>query len=228
MIAKKLHGGYFIFYSLDPKLAHKANLGQKMEIRVSQFIEFAYGDKRKDKAKVRSIISDIAAPYDPAKDRYKQFREAMTAFEDKKMSVENFSALHSKVSDNKSSGYKVLCQNYLELKEDHALIWQGRCPIVAEISGLRIKTAWYLRTEANNQRRIIFLHFGKEQLPRKKERGLLTVLRLAEPDSAGVGILNIQPGTLIVATRLNLNEANFLQERAAKFVALAKNLQAGG
>ena len=116
----------------------------------------------------------------------------------------------------KLPGYKVLCQNYLDLKEDHALIWQGRSPVEADISGLRVSTAWYLRTEANNQRRIIFLHFGKDQLPRKKERGLLTVLRMAEPDSAGVGILNIQPGTLITATRLSQTEADYLHERGKK------------
>ncbi len=196
-----------------------------MKIRVSQFIEFAYGDKRKDKAKVKSIIGDLDLPYDPARDRYKQFREAMTSLEDQKISTEKFLTLHSSVSANKSAGYKVLCQNYLDLKEDHALIWQGRSPVEADISGLRITTAWYLRTEANNQRRIIFLHFGKEQLPRKKERGLLTILRLAEPDSAGVGILNIQPGTLITATRIDQNEADYLKERAEKFLALAKEFQ---
>ncbi len=198
-----------------------------MKIRVTQFIEFAYGDKRKDKAKVKSIIGDLDLPYDPARDRYKQFREAMASLEDKKISTEKFLALHSSVSANKSAGYKVLCQNYLDLKEDHALIWQGRSPVEADISGLRITTAWYLRTEANNQRRIIFLHFGKEQLPRKKERGLLTILRLAQPDSAGVGILNIQPGTLITATRLDQNEADYLKTRAEKFLSLAKELQSG-
>lgn len=196
-----------------------------MKIRVSQFIEFAYGDKRRDKAKVKSIIGDLDLPYDPARDRYKQFREAMTSLEDQKISTEKFLELHSSVSANKSAGYKVLCQNYLDLKEDHALIWQGRSPVEADISGLRITTAWYLRTEANNQRQIIFLHFGKEQLPRKKERGLLTILRLAEPDSAGVGILNIQPGTLITATRIDQNEADYLKERAEKFLALAKEFQ---
>lgn len=198
-----------------------------MKIRVTQFIEFAYGDKRKDKAKVKSIIGDLDLPYDPARDRYKQFREAMASLEDKKISTEKFLALHSSVSANKSAGYKVLCQNYLDLKEDHALIWQGRSPVEADISGLRITTAWYLRTEANNQRRIIFLHFGKEQLPRKKERGLLTILRLAQPDSAGVGILNIQPGTLITATRLDQNEADYLKTRAEKFLSFAKELQSG-
>ena len=198
-----------------------------MKIRVTQFIEFAYGDKRKDKAKVKSIIGDLDLPYDPARDRYKQFREAMASLEDKKISTEKFLALHSSVSANESAGYKVLCQNYLDLKEDHALIWQGRSPVEADISGLRITTAWYLRTEANNQRRIIFLHFGKEQLPRKKERGLLTILRLAQPDSAGVGILNIQPGTLITATRLDQNEADYLKTRAEKFLYLAKELQSG-
>lgn len=198
-----------------------------MKIRVTQFIEFAYGDKRKDKAKVKSIIGDLDLPYDPARDRYKQFREAMASLEDKKISTEKFLALHSSVSANKSAGYKVLCQNYLDLKEDHALIWQGRSPVEADISGLRITTAWYLRTEANNQRRIIFLHFGKEQLPRKKERGLLTILRLAQPDSAGVGILNIQPGTMITATRLDQNEADYLKTRAEKFLSLAKELQSG-
>jgi hypothetical protein len=198
-----------------------------MKIRVTQFIEFAYGDKRKDKAKVKSIIGDLDLPYDPARDRYKQFREAMASLEDKKISTEKFLALHSSVSANKSAGYKVLCQNYLDLKEDHALIWQGRSPVEADISGLRITTAWYLRTEANNQRRIIFLHFGKEQIPRKKERGLLTILRLAQPDSAGVGILNIQPGTLITATRLDQNEADYLKTRAEKFLYLAKELQSG-
>lgn len=195
-----------------------------MKIRVSQFIDFAYGDKRQDKAKVKSIISDLDLPYDPIKDRYKQFREAMVSFENQKISTENFLALHSSVSANKSAGYKVLCQNYLDLKEDHALIWQGHSPVEADISGLNITTAWYLRTEANNQRRIIFLHFGKEQLPRKKERGLLTILRLAQPESAGVGILNIQPGTLITATRLDQVEAEYLQERAKKFLVFAKSL----
>lgn len=199
-----------------------------MRIRVSQFIDFAYGDKRKDKAKVKSIIGDLDLPYDPAKDRYKQFREAMTSYEDNAISDQQFLALYLTVSANKSAGYKVLCQNYLDLKEDHALIWQGRSPVEADISGLRVSTAWYLRTEANNQRRIIFLHFGKDQLPRKKERGLLTVLRMAQPDSAGVGILNIQPGTLITATRLNQTEADYLHERAAKYMEISNSLKSNG
>lgn len=195
-----------------------------MKIRVNQFIEFAYGDKRRDKAKVRSVIDDQKLPYDPAKDRYKKFRDAMVSFEDQKTSKKQFLELHSNVTANKSAGYKVLCRNYLDLKEDHALIWHGRSSVEAEIAGLHIATSWYLRTEANNQRRIIFLHFGKNQLPMMKERGLLTVLRLAEPGSAGVGILNIQPGTLTIATRLDQNEADYLHERAEKFVTIAANL----
>jgi hypothetical protein len=198
-----------------------------MKIRVSQFIEFAYGDKRKDKARAKSIIDGFDLPYEPAKDRYKQFREAMASLEEKKISTKEFLELHSSVSANKSAGYKVLCKNYLDLKEDHALTWQGRSPIEAEIAGLSISTAWYLRTEANNQRRIVFLHFGKEPMPRNKEKGLLTILRLAKPDSAGVGILNIQPGTLITATRLDQNESDYLHERAAKFINVAKKLQSG-
>ena len=196
-----------------------------MKIRVNQFIEFAYGDKRRDKAKARSIIDEQQLPYDPAKDRYKKFRDAMISFEDHRMAVDEFRNLYAQVTANKSAGYKVLCENYLDLKEDHALIWQGKSSIEAEIENLRVTTAWYLRTEANNQRRIIFLNFGKNQLPMKKERGLLTVLRLAEPDSAGVGILNIQAGTLIISSRLDQNEADYLHERAAKFVALATELK---
>lgn len=196
-----------------------------MKVRVSQFIDFAYGDKRKDKSKVKNILDDFDLPYDLAKDRYKQFRDAMTSFEDQKISTEKFLSLHSAVSANKSSGYKVLCKNYLDLKEDHALTWHGRSPVEVNISGLRITTAWYLRTESNNQRRIIFLHFGKEQLPRNKERGLLTILRLAAPESAGVGILNIQPGTLIMATRLDQNESDYLNNRAKKFMDLSKEFQ---
>ena len=196
----------------------------RIRIRISQFIEFAYGDKRKDKANVRSIIRDFDLPYDPAKDRYKKFREALTHFEDKKISEKDFLKLYSKVSENKSAGYKILCENYLSLKEDYALIWQGRSPIEVNIFGLCVTTAWYLRTEANNQKRIIFLHFGKEPLPRKKERGLLTLLQLAKTDSVGVGILNIQSGTLTTATRLDQSEADYLNERAAKFMSLAKNI----
>lgn len=196
-----------------------------MKIRIGQFIEFAYGDKRKDKAKVRSIIDDLDLPYDPVKDRYKQFREAMTSFEENKISAKKFLDLHSNVSANKAGGYKILCQNYLDLKEDHALIWEGRSQIEADISGLNITTAWYLRTEESNRKRIIYLHFGKEQLPRKKEKGVLTVLRLAKPDSAGVGILNIQSGTLITATRLDQSEADYLRERATKFIEIAKVIQ---
>lgn len=195
-----------------------------MKVRVGPFIDFAYGDKRKDKAKVTSIISEQKSPYDPVKDRYKQFRESMSAFEEGKISESEFLELHTSVSANKSAGYQILCRNYLDLKEDHALIWQGRNPIAVNISDLIISTAWYLRTEANNQRRIIYLHFGKEQLPRKKERGLLTLLRLAEPESAGVGILNIQPGTLITATRLDQAEADYLRQRAEKFTALASSI----
>lgn len=195
-----------------------------MKIRGTLFVDFAHGDKRKDRASVKSIVADLNLPYDPARDRYKQFRAAMTSLEEGKISPRDFLDLHSRVSANKSSGYKILCQNYLDLKEDHALIWQGHSPLDVEIFGLHVTTSWYLRTEANNQRRIIFLHFGKEQLPRKKERGLLTLLQLSKPDSAGVGILNIQSGTLITATRRDQNEVDYLYERAAKFMTLAQDL----
>lgn len=198
-----------------------------MKVRVRQFIDFAYGDKRRDKAKVKELISDIGAPYDPTTDRYKQFREALTAFEDGKISATNFSDLPNNVSANKQAGYKVLCKNYVELKEDNALVWQGRSPVEVNIAGLRISTAWYLRTEVSNQNRIVFLHFGKEQLPRKKERGLLAILCMAKPDAAGVGILNIQPGTLITATRLDEIEAAYLEERAHKFMHIVENLEGG-
>lgn len=196
-----------------------------MKISVKQFIEFAYGDKRKDKAKVSSLINEIDLPYDPAKDRYKKFREAMTAFEDRKITKKYFLELHSNVSANKAAGYKILCSNYVNLKEDYALTWAGRRPVEANISGVCITTAWYLRTEENNQKRIIFLHFGKEQISREKERGLLTVLRMAMPESAGVGILNIQPGTLVTATRLDQSETEYLSERAKKFFDVAHDIQ---
>ena len=67
-----------------------------MKIRISQFIDFAYGDKRKDKAKARSIIDDFKLPYDPIKDRYKQFREAMTVLEEQKITAKQFLDLHSR------------------------------------------------------------------------------------------------------------------------------------
>lgn len=199
----------------------------RVKIRVNQFIEFAYGDKRRDKAKVRDIIDSEKLPYDPAKDRYKKFRDAMTAFENQKILIEEFQELHSKVSPNKSAAYKILCENYLSLKEDNALIWQGKIPVEADIKGLCITTSWYLRTEESNQRKIIFLNFGKDQFPMKKERGLLAILRIAKPDAAGVGILNIQPGTLTTATRLNEVEAKYLHDRAQRFAALAVDIQKG-
>ncbi|SMR82242.1 hypothetical protein SAMN04488030_2588 [Aliiroseovarius halocynthiae] len=198
-----------------------------MRIRVNQFVEFAYGDKRRDKAKVKSIITELEDQYDIAKDRYRKFRDAMRAFESKKLSEKSFLDLYKSVSANKSAGYEVLSRNYLALKEDHGLIWEGHKRVEAEISDLKISTAWYLRTEASNQRRIICLHFGKEQLPRKKERGLLTVLQMAEPESAGVGILSIQPGTLTAVTRLDHTEAEYLRKRAAKFMAIANDLNTG-
>ena len=91
-----------------------------MKIRLSQFIDFAYGDKRRDKAKVQSIIDDLKAPYDPAKDRYKQFREGLNRYEEKEISRAAFLAMHSKVAANKAAGYKVLSQNYVDLTKDHA------------------------------------------------------------------------------------------------------------
>lgn len=194
-----------------------------MKVRIGQFIDFAYGDKRRDKAKVLSILEEMKSDYDPAKDRYKKFREAMNSFEEGYLSKRDFLQLHKQVSANKAAGYKVLSENYLDAKEDHALIWQGRNAVVANIPDLEISTAWYLRTEANNQRRIVYLHFGKDPLPRQKERGYLSILRMAEPEAAGVGILNIQPGTLIFATRINQAEITYLQQRAEKFVTLAQN-----
>ncbi|MGH2340497.1 hypothetical protein ACRC7T_03325 [Segnochrobactraceae bacterium EtOH-i3] len=195
-----------------------------MKINVKKFIEFSYGDKRRDKAKVISIIDEMKEKYDPAKDRYKQFREAMASFEDKKINREEFLNLHKNVSNNKSIGYQLLAKNYLDLKEDYGLVWEGRVPIEVDISGLVITTAWYLRTEENNQRRIIYLHFGKDSFPREKERGILTVLRLASIDAVGVGILNIQPGTLTMSTRLDEKEAAFLRQRAARFVEISKKI----
>lgn len=192
-----------------------------MELRAKQFIEFAYGDQRKDKAKVLNIISEMDS-YDPATDRYKKFREAMDSYEKGKISERDFLELYQSVSSNKSSGYRTLSRNYLALKEDHALVWEGRKPIFASFSDLSITTAWHLRAEASNQRRIIFLHFGKDQLPNKKQQGLLTLLMLAQPEAAGVGILNIQPGTLVTATRLDQSDAEYLKTRAEKFIALSK------
>lgn len=193
-----------------------------MKIRAITFIEFAYGDKRRDRSKVREIVESLDSSYDPAKDRYKQFRDSLKSLEDGRISTESFLSLSLRVSANKSSGYGVLCKNYLNLKEDFGLIWEGRSPIEADMSGLRVSTSWYLRTDTNNRRIIVFINLRKDQLPRNKERGLLTLLRLAKPDSAGVGILNIQPGTLITAPRLDQNEADYLHERAARFMALAK------
>lgn len=196
-----------------------------MRVTEKTFIEFAYGDKRRDKAKVESILGELDVPYDPARDRYKRFREALKSFESRQITEQSFLDLHSRVSANKSAGYKVLFENYLELKEDHAFLWHGKSPIQAEFDGLTVTTSWYLRTESNNQQRIIYLNFGKDPLPFKKEKGLRTLLRLAAPDSAGVGILNIQAGTLITANRLDQAEANYLRQRANKFVTLAHSLQ---
>ena len=102
-------------------------------------IEFCYGDKRRDKATVRGILRSQDEDYDPAKDRYKRFRDAMTSLEEGGISLERFKTFYTEVSANKTSGYKLLCTNYLEMKEDYGLIWQGRSPLVAELADLRIE-----------------------------------------------------------------------------------------
>lgn len=195
-----------------------------MRVRAKRFLDFAYGDKRKDKAMVKAIVEEIRQPFDPAKDYYKKFRDTLIAFEEGRISKADFLNLHTQVTANKASSYEVLSRKYLEAKEDNALVWQGQSAVVADISGLEIKSSWYLRTESRNQRMIVALHFNKERLPQKHEQGLLTILQLAEPASAGVGILCIQPATMVSATRQDDRERKYLQERAAKFVSILKTL----
>jgi hypothetical protein len=192
-----------------------------MKIRAPHFIDFAYADKRKDKSKVVSILEDSKKDYDPAKDRYKKFRESLTSFEEGLLSEADFKKLHRSVAANKSEGYKVLANRYLDMKEDHGLVWDGRQPLLTNLEGLEISTSWYLHTDASNQKRIIFLNFQKNPLPRNHEKGLLTLLRLASPDSAGVGILNIQAATLVITSRADEHEVAYLKLRAQKFVSIA-------
>lgn len=52
-----------------------------MKVRGKQFLEFAFGDKRRDREVVRFLFSEENQKYDHVKDRYKQFREALIAFE---------------------------------------------------------------------------------------------------------------------------------------------------
>lgn len=195
-----------------------------MDIRSTQFVEFAYGDKRKDRNKVREIIAENDKDYDPTTDRYKKFRESLSNFESGKITEVDFKTFYKTVSSNKSAGYKTLAENYIDLKEDHALIWDGPQKVVAELDDLFISASWYLHTDASNQRRAIFLNFRKQAFPPDQERGLLTLLQYAFPESSGVGILNIQVSTLVLATRVNRAELAYLQSRAAKFQAIAESL----
>lgn len=195
-----------------------------MKVRITPFIEFAYGDKRKDKSTVSRIVEDMKKDYDPATDRYKQFREKLTAFEEGNVSEQFFLEFHKSVAANKKKGFETLAQNYIDLKEDYALIWDGIQRVSASLGGLEVQTSWYLHTDSSNQKRIIFLNFRKESFPTKQEKGLLTLLPLAAPEAAGVGILNIQSGTLILATRPDVQELVFLETRAKRFKLIADAL----
>jgi len=89
---------------------------------------------------------------------------------------------------------------------------------------LQITANWYLHTDSSNQKRIVFLNFRKEPFPHQHQKGLLNLLKAATPESAGVGILNVQPATLVTATRLDEDEFEFLKSRAATFIRTAKSL----
>lgn len=195
-----------------------------MKVRINPFIEFAYGDKRKDKSKIKEIFQQDKEEYDPAKDRYKQFREALVSYETAATSEAVFKDTYARVSPTKSAAYKIMSRNYLDLKEDHALIWDGSQRPIADLSGLKVQTSWYLHTSSANLSRIICLNFRKDPYPRKQERGILTLLQIAEPNSAGVGILNIQASTMIVQARLDLVEKEYLEIRAKRFLEIANSL----
>lgn len=195
-----------------------------MKIRVLQFVEFAYGDKRKDKSKVSQIINDNQKDYDPVTDRYKRFRESLSSFEDGNISENQFKNIYKTVTANKVSGYKILAENYLDLKEDHGLVWDGRQGISIKLDELEITANWYLHTDSSNQKRIVFLNFRKEPLPQKHEKGILNLLRASSPDFAGVGVLNVQAATLILATRLNVKELEFLELRAKTFLKISDSI----
>ncbi|MEX0344435.1 MAG: hypothetical protein AB3N20_05900 [Rhizobiaceae bacterium] len=195
-----------------------------MKIRAVQFIEFAYGDKRRDRASVKRILDDIEKDYDPATDRYKKFRESLGAYEDGTVNEGEFLNFYKIVAANKSEAYKVLAKNYVDAKDDHGLIWDGLQRVSAKLGKLEVTASWYLHTDASNQRRIVFLNFRKEPFSHQHEKGLFTLLQIAAPESAGVGILNVQFATLNVSSRLDESELVFLESRAAKFVSIAETL----
>lgn len=97
--------------------------------------------------------------------------------------------------------------------------------VFAKLAGLDIHASWYLRTDASKMRRIIYLNLSKGPVSRKHEKGILTLLQLAEPQSAGVGILNVQASTLVVRSRLDHDERNFLEARSAKFIEISESLE---
>lgn len=195
-----------------------------MKIRITPFVEFAYGDQRKDKATVQATLDLANKVYDPSTDRYKQFRDALSKYEEQNGSEIEFRNLHKNVTSRKKSGYKTLCENYLNLKEHYALIWTGRQPLSLNFGDLEINTAWYLRTAVQNQNTIIFLNFRKDPFPPKQERAILTILQLAALESAGAGILNIQTGTLVSAPTKDQAIVSFLKERAEKFLKIASEI----
>lgn len=85
-------------------------------VRIKPFMEFAYGDRRKDRSVVSQALSEMNKGYDPAADRYKQFREALTSFESGTLSKLEFINLFNSVTPSKRDGYKNLSRNYLDLK----------------------------------------------------------------------------------------------------------------
>ncbi|WP_374629913.1 hypothetical protein [Pannonibacter indicus] len=187
-----------------------------------QFVDFAYGNRRKDKSKVLEIMDAINSEYDPAKDRYKKFRETLEAYEKGNLSDAEFLSLYSRVSSRKSEAFKIMAKNYMEMKEDNGLSWDGFTRVDVEFSGLFVQVTWSLHTLTANSYRIVGINFGKDPYPKDKERAVLTLLQMAVPESYGVGIMNLQASTLVVKTRVDDLEKKFLDDRAKKFLDLAK------
>lgn len=129
---------------------------------------------------------------------------------------------------NKSAGYEALSRNYLDLKEDHGLIWSGQNTATARFGRLEVPLSWYLRSEDSNNLRLVALRFNKDPMPHAIERGMLSLLHLAKPEAAGVGVLNVQYGTLVLATRQDPKTSTYLETRAAKLLSIVEALGLGG
>lgn len=152
-----------------------------MEVPLTSFIDFVLKSGSPKMTCAKLIKEQMQEVYDPAKDYYKRFRDAVQEMHIKKKDKSELSKIIGLLPDSKNGNYQSMISGYKKFLGTKETIWFQPVRKIWAHGNLQIPINPELGLKWNNQKYIIKLYLKSDKLSKDRISSILALMKHTIP-----------------------------------------------